>query len=365
MTDEKKGEPEVESEVESQDIQEKYEELLEELELKEKELQEVKQALEKQEEETKEYISLSQRLQADFENFKKITDKRNKDLIKFANEDIIKDFLDCYEDFGRALEIENDDDLKEGVAFELSSIPVTVSTKERNVLVNFQELLICGISVEDEGYWIFNASSEWADKTTYLCEEDANGTWKYYLETIDECIGESKRLVMFEAQKGKSTGKPGNVNNGTHTSELSKILDDKTFENTFAGFIAQADKNAISGKGEGGQTPVGFSAKPSCDGADISTHYGQGGASKTPYLNWWVVSIYYTPDNGNIMMGIEETRYPHLKEMQIKPLRYAQIGNKKVDVAIFYSATKSSINYSELREGFMNVCEEVMRLGLK
>lgn len=257
------------------------------------------------------------------------------------------------------------DDLKEGVAFELSSIPVTVSTKERNVLVNFQELLICGISVEDEGYWIFNASSEWADKTTYLCEEDANGTWKYYLETIDECIGESKRLVMFEAQKGKSTGKPGNVNNGTHTSELSKILDDKTFENTFAGFIAQADKNAISGKGEGGQTPVGFSAKPSCDGADISTHYGQGGASKTPYLNWWVVSIYYTPDNGNIMMGIEETRYPHLKEMQIKPLRYAQIGNKKVDVAIFYSATKSSINYSELREGFMNVCEEVMRLGLK
>ena len=65
------------------------------------------------------------------------------------------------------------------------------------------------------------------------------------------------------------------------------------------------------------------------------------------------------------MMGIEETRYPHLKEMQIKPLRYAQIGNKKVDVAIFYSATKSSINYSELREGLMNVCEEVMRLGLK
>ena len=115
MTDEKKDEPEVESEVESQDIQEKYEELLEELELKEKELQEVKQALEKQEEETKEYISLSQRLQADFENFKKITDRRNKDLVKFANEDLIKDFLDCYEDFGRALEIKNDEDLKEGV----------------------------------------------------------------------------------------------------------------------------------------------------------------------------------------------------------------------------------------------------------
>lgn len=96
------------------------------------------------------------------------------------------------------------EDLKEGVAFELSGMPVNISTKERNVLVDFQELLICGISVEDEGYWIFNASSEWADKTTYLCEEVTDGTWKYYLETIDECIGEAKRLVMFETQKNRA-----------------------------------------------------------------------------------------------------------------------------------------------------------------
>ena len=75
----------------------------------------MKEDLEKQEAETQEYISLSQRLQADFENFKKITDRQNKDLIKFANEKVIKEFLDCYEDFGRALEIENDKDLREGV----------------------------------------------------------------------------------------------------------------------------------------------------------------------------------------------------------------------------------------------------------
>ena len=111
MTDENKSE----TEAETQDNQESYDELLEELTLKDEELTKLKEDLEKQEAETQEYISLSQRLQADFENFKKITDKQNKEIIKFANENIIKEFLDCYEDFGRALEIENDKDLKEGV----------------------------------------------------------------------------------------------------------------------------------------------------------------------------------------------------------------------------------------------------------
>ncbi len=111
MTDENKGETEVKEE----NIQEMYDELLEELALKDEELTKVKEDLEKQEAETQEYISLSQRLQADFENFKKITDKRNKELLKFANENVIKEFLDCYEDFGRALEIKKDEDLREGV----------------------------------------------------------------------------------------------------------------------------------------------------------------------------------------------------------------------------------------------------------
>ena len=69
MTDENKSE----TEVETQDIQEKYDELLEELSLKDEELTKLKEDLEKQEAETQEYISLAQRLQADFENFKKIT----------------------------------------------------------------------------------------------------------------------------------------------------------------------------------------------------------------------------------------------------------------------------------------------------
>ena len=111
MTDEKKSE----TEVEEKDLQEQYDELLEELAQKNEEIEKLNEDLEKQEAETQEYISLSQRLQADFENFKKITDKQNKEIIKFANENIIKEFLDCYEDFGRALEVENDENLREGI----------------------------------------------------------------------------------------------------------------------------------------------------------------------------------------------------------------------------------------------------------
>ena len=111
MTDENKSE----TEVIEKDLQEQYDELLEEVTLKNEELEKLKEDLEKQEAETQEYISLSQRLQADFENFKKITDKQNKEIIKFANQNIIKEFLDCYEDFGRALEVENNENLREGI----------------------------------------------------------------------------------------------------------------------------------------------------------------------------------------------------------------------------------------------------------
>ena len=89
--------------------------LQEELAQKNETIENLKSELEKSQNETQEYIALSQRLQADFENFKKITEKRNKEVVEFANEDLIKDFLDCYEDFERALETENDEDLRAGI----------------------------------------------------------------------------------------------------------------------------------------------------------------------------------------------------------------------------------------------------------
>ncbi len=77
---------------------------------------ELEEELSKQEEKTQEYVSYSQRLQADFDNFKKINEKQNKEVVKFANENLIKNILDSYEDLGRALEnSSNYDELKEGI----------------------------------------------------------------------------------------------------------------------------------------------------------------------------------------------------------------------------------------------------------
>jgi hypothetical protein len=151
----------------------------------------------------------------------------------------------------------------------------------------------------------------------------------------------------------------------TKTSDLSKVVTASAFEKAYIAFIEQADKNAKFGNSKGKQTPFGFSEKPSCDGAHFAASYGFGHASTTPYMHWWAVSIYYLPTNGNIVMGIEANRYPHLREMQIKPLRYEQIGNKKVSIAVFYSTNKSNVNYNELYDKFIDVCEEVMRLGLE
>ena len=174
---------------------------------------------------------------------------------------------------------------------------------------------------------------------------------------------------MFEGidtlnQSDENKGKNNTANKAEHTSELSQVVTATAFEKAYAAFIDQADKNASSGKTQGAKTPYGFSEKPKCGGELFKCQYGQGTPSAAPYMNWSVVSIYYLPNSGDIIMGIEEDRYSHLKEMSIKPLRYAQIGNKKVSTAVFYSTNKSSVDYGELYEKFISVCEEVMRLGL-
>lgn len=109
------------------------------------------------------------------------------------------------------------DDLIDGLKQKLKEMPVFVSAESNKAVIKLQETQICGVSVEDETYRLFNASADWADKTSYLCEEADDGTLFYYLETIDECIGECYRLVMFEARKGSSKLKQ------EQTSELSYI----------------------------------------------------------------------------------------------------------------------------------------------
>ena len=147
----------------------------------------------------------------------------------------------------------------------------------------------------------------------------------------------------------------------SYDSELRQLVTAELFEKSYSQFIKQADCNAISKKSEGPRIPYGFTIKK-IDGGNWSQHFGQGAASKTLYINWHVVSVYYMPENGNIIIGIEVDRYPFINKM--KPIRTAQIGNKKVDIAVFYETTKAKLDYGELYEKFLETSEEVMRLGL-
>jgi hypothetical protein len=148
-------------------------------------------------------------------------------------------------------------------------------------------------------------------------------------------------------------------------NDLSKVITFEKFELAYSKFIAQAELNAKTQKSEGSKTPYGFDFAPKqnyiCGGA-FSQHFGQGAASKTPYISWHVVSIYYVPERQKVVLGIEESRYPHLKEMQ--PIKTEAIGKKDRYIAVFYECPKDAIDYAELYNQFIGVATQVIELGL-
>lgn len=80
------------------------------------ELDKLNKDLERKDEEIIELKSHIQRLQADFDNFRKQGEKQKQDLIRYANEGLIVKFLDIYEDMERALEnSSNEEELREGL----------------------------------------------------------------------------------------------------------------------------------------------------------------------------------------------------------------------------------------------------------
>ena len=80
------------------------------------ELDKLNKDLERKDEEIIELKSHIQRLQADFDNFRKQGEKQKQDLIRYANEGLIVNFLDIYEDMERALEnSSNEEELREGL----------------------------------------------------------------------------------------------------------------------------------------------------------------------------------------------------------------------------------------------------------
>ena len=101
---------------ENENPSESEEETSQEEESEDDELAKLNKDLERKDEEIIELKSHIQRLQADFDNFRKQNDKQKQDLIKFANEGLIVKFLDVYEDMERALENStNEEELREGL----------------------------------------------------------------------------------------------------------------------------------------------------------------------------------------------------------------------------------------------------------
>lgn len=105
-----------------------------------------------------------------------------------------------YEEVAEVVDTIRLNNLFDAVKNALKEVSVHVSKYNNVVEVQGQELLICGISVDEKVYKIFHVTTEWSHKTSYYCDSAEDGTWFYYLETIDECIGEVQRFVMFEAQ---------------------------------------------------------------------------------------------------------------------------------------------------------------------
>ena len=91
------------------------------------ELAKLNKNLEEKDEEIIELKSHIQRLQADFDNFRKQNDKQKQDLIRYANEGLIVKFLDVYEDMERALENStNEEELREGLELIYSKMKNTL-----------------------------------------------------------------------------------------------------------------------------------------------------------------------------------------------------------------------------------------------
>ena len=102
--------------IEELEVNEENVEEVEDVEEVEEAVEDENETIIKQQEETiQQYKEKIQRIQADFENYKKRSEKEKTEFVKYANEGLILKVLEAYEDLERALEVEDDKNLREGV----------------------------------------------------------------------------------------------------------------------------------------------------------------------------------------------------------------------------------------------------------
>ena len=112
-------------------------------------------------------------------------------------------------------------DLLEGIEYALKGYKCSIIENGSDIKVRFSKDIEIGLAVEENGYRIYNISEDWAEKTTYFCEKDINGIRYYYLDSIDECIGEMERIAEVEI---KNVVVPI-VNDGTLLSVFRSVED--------------------------------------------------------------------------------------------------------------------------------------------
>lgn len=117
MKDEKKIEKEdmEEQEISKEKTQEETEDVQKEEQTEDVQEETSEDIIKQQEETISQYKDKMQRMQADFENYKKRSEKEKSEFVKYANEGLILKVLEAYEDLERALEVKEDKNLREGV----------------------------------------------------------------------------------------------------------------------------------------------------------------------------------------------------------------------------------------------------------
>lgn len=117
MKNEKKIEKEdmEEQEISKEKTQEETEDVQKEEQTEDVQEETSEDIIKQQEETISQYKDKMQRMQADFENYKKRSEKEKNEFVKYANEGLILKVLEAYEDLERALEVKEDKNLREGV----------------------------------------------------------------------------------------------------------------------------------------------------------------------------------------------------------------------------------------------------------
>ncbi|MGB9810030.1 MAG: nucleotide exchange factor GrpE, partial [Caldanaerobacter sp.] len=79
-------------------------------------IEELKRKLEEKEKEASEYLDIAQRIKAEFDNYRKRTEREKAEMVMYGQEQVIVELLPVVDNFERALSAEGDyNSLKEGL----------------------------------------------------------------------------------------------------------------------------------------------------------------------------------------------------------------------------------------------------------